>query len=385
MCCIWGWIRLCKKDEELPYSKRAEEAPETDTFCTNAEHTPQYADVLGKVKWFIVQFLLLAPIIEFLLMAVDGHTSGSAESALYVCSSLTWLSTLIGWYGISTIFSWMRPVELTYNADLHENDSLMLGHIDEEHEPRDGGLRGSREAAARSSLAHSGVGAGGTGADVIQDKADTRPTERPTVDRNRGDNLREGEVQGSDLRPAEESACSKCCKKCTANTQLCWDILLEKVFREEPNTFGEQFCARRKLVWITAYFLQTLTLTGFMRLFMPRLVVKNGVWLNELQMCHAWTAFVVLCASLPLALMAWFAFPVSAIPEEREPMRKLSTRVIRGPRPRPYPPEGILVDQLSTLIPILDDRGLSKASGGLHVERNPQHITAQIGRKVDLL
>lgn len=94
-------------------------------------------------------------------------------------------------------------------------------------------------------------------------------------------------------------------------------------------------------------------------------------------MCHAWTAFIVLCTSLPLALMAWFAFPVSAIPEEKEPMKNLGSRVIRGPNPRPYPPEGVLVDQLSTIIPTLDDHALSKAAGGLNVERDPSTISGK--------
>merc|ERR1719506_1331410 len=375
MCCIWGWCRLCARSDEETGTKYSEE---TDTFCSNARHTPQYADVLGKIKWFILQFVLLAPIIEFILLAVVGHTNGSSEYSLIVCSTLTWLSTLIGWYGLSTVFGWMRTIELTYNADLHENDSLMLGDIDDDYDPRDGGLRGSEISKSHSDV---GVGAGGSAAeeDNVGDKDDNATGVRPT--------LRQGEaVQENDIQLVEEEGCcGKCCTACTSNTQLCWDVLLEKIFREIPNSFGEQFCVRRKMFWISTYFILTLTLTGFLRLFMPKLVVKSGVWLNEEQMCHAWTAFIVLCTSLPLALMAWFAFPVSAIPEEKEPMKNLGSRVIRGPNPRPYPPEGVLVDQLSTIIPTLDDHALSKAAGGLNVERDPSAISAHVGRKVDML
>lgn len=296
MCCIWGWCRLCARSDEETGTKYSEE---TDTFCSNARHTPQYADVLGKIKWFILQFVLLAPIIEFILLAVVGHTNGSSEYSLIVCSTLTWLSTLIGWYGLSTVFGWMRTIELTYNADLHENDSLMLGDIDDDYDPRyispcispvhlpyislahaqlmcrDGGLRGSEISKSHSDV---GVGAGGSAAeeDNVGDKDDNATGVRPT--------LRQGEaVQENDIQLVEEEGisrsypaytslvfihwlnsgcCGKCCTACTSNTQLCWDVLLEKIFREIPNSFGEQFCVRRKMFWISTYFILTLTLTG---------------------------------------------------------------------------------------------------------------------------
>lgn len=351
-CCIWGWCKCACKS--------------STGFCGNDEVTPEYDDVMKKIMFMVGQFMLVPPCVQLLLVSLDGYSSASSFNLLYTFSSMVWVSMLCGWFGFNTVMSWMGAVDVAFDKDMDAADLLMIHDVDE----------------TSNSAQPTGAGPG-VSADDVDVKPDPDPDLRQSNDQLRGSNVsdqdRDIKEHGSD---SCGSKCTNCCFSCTTNTQLAWDILLEKVFRETPDTFGEQFCVRRKCAFVCMYFFQILTLTGFLGTFMPKLIVSNGVWLNEIQMSQAWTGFLIICFSLPLSLLAWFAFPVAGTPENREPMKELAQRVIRGPNPRAYPPEASSVGRLIHLVASLHDSALLE---GIDVEKDPSIIKNRINRRNDML
>lgn len=85
-------------------------------------------------------------------------------------------------------------------------------------------------------------------------------------------------------------------------------------------------------------------------------------------MNQAWAGFVVLILNLPQALLAWFAFPPVALPDEPEPMRQIANRVILGAYPRPFPPEPAQVAELTMLVGTKHDPMYFTTDGNINME-----------------
>merc|ERR1712166_95861 len=347
-CCIWLWCKCCCKSRA--------------GFCGNLKVTPEHTDVMRPVKWMLMQYICIPPLAQLALISLDGHTSASKYSLLYSFSSVVWVSMLLGWFGLGSLMSWTSQIDIAYDKQLDESDALMLNDSDSVLASGTGGVDGDDSSG------------GG-----LEAKSDESTNEAST-------DTPQGSMPAEDLQEhgsnSFTSKCGKACASCTANTQLLWDIILEQVFREKPDTFGEQFCVKRKMAFVVLYFFQTLTLTGFLGTFMPKLIIRNGVWIDELQMSQAWSAFIVLCISLPMSLLAWFAFPVAGTVDQREPMKQLSHRVIRGPNPRSAAPEPAVVGELVRLVVSKhDDMYLDN----IDVEVDPEVLGERIKNAEDML
>jgi len=348
-CCVWIFFRFCCK-------------------TLDKESTPTVEQIMGPVRWMITQFVVLPSFLIWLLLALDSTTSADRATALYCISAFTWVSTLVGMYAVHVLFSWIRPIEIAFDKDLDSNDGLMIGGIADEKgtllstELRISAGSGSG-AAAEPGVAHSVMGA-------KEDEGN--------------------DIHGRDDNKGKANTELGCCVKCTASTQTCWNWFLDFLFREEPRTFGEQFVLRRKLMYIQVHFFQTLTLLGFLRLFMPRLITADNRWVDEIQMCHAWAGFIVICSSLPISLFSWFAFPVAAYAvsdqgsDAPEPMREIATRVIPGPSPAEFPPEPYQVAELAMLVGTKHDANY-QFHNGIGVETNPEVVSDRVSNLSDML
>lgn len=354
-CCVWGFFRCFCKD-------------------LDKETTPTCEQIMGPIKWMIGQYVVLPSFFIWLLLAIDSTTSANKEHVLYCFSVFTWISMLVGWYALHTFFGWIRPIEIQFDKELDREDALMIGGIADE--------KGSLLATELRISAGSGSGApqepGVAYVDSIQ-----LPGKKDDQDDG-------SDIHGRDDNKGKSSSEPGCCVKCTSNTQKCWNWFLGWLFHEEPRTFGEQFVVRRKLMYVQVHFLQTLTLLGFMRLWMPRLVTDDDRWIEEQDMCHAWAAFIVICASLPISLFSWFAFPVAAYAvsdddsDTPEPMKGIAARVIPGPNPAEYPPESYQVAELAMLVGTKHDANY-QFHHGLGVETDPEVVSDRVNTLSDML
>eukprot|EP00658_Telonema_sp_P-2_P005062 TRINITY_DN1189_c0_g1_i4.p1 TRINITY_DN1189_c0_g1~~TRINITY_DN1189_c0_g1_i4.p1 ORF type:complete len:488 (-),score=133.76 TRINITY_DN1189_c0_g1_i4:231-1544(-) len=366
-CCVWGWWKCICKDKP--------------GFCGVATSTPEYRDVMLFIKYLIGQYVLVPPTLGFLLVGIDGFTSATGTTALYVIGCLVWTSMCFGWYGLVTLLSWVGTVDVCYDRDMDQTDVLMI----REAYP-------DSELTALTSSTQNGSGAGsGLDPEDVDVGAKTDSAEPQDVDvgvapdpQETGDDLQGNNQvnQGSTQQDAKHTTANTKGPGIFGNCELWLDIALSKVFREKEDTFGQQFCLKRKLAFLVCYFFQTVTLTSFLGTFMDKYVVVNGQWVNSIQMSHAWTGFLVIAVSLPLALLAWFAFPVAATFKQREPMRALGNRVITGPNPRRLPPEAEHVFELMRLM--ITGHEIAYLDG-IDVEHDPTIIKDKVLGRNDML